>query len=424
MKVIKSPDIKYDSFYASLPLLSKVDESTNKTLFEDTDLQLQSKNLLQNALKFYSDLNKAASIDAAKKLLSEQIRKEITFSEAEFFLLDSTGTILKAPGKSFAFESNTFVNNAYKEGIIDWAFDTQSPKIIPVYKSSFLSTNGKRYLIFPLFEGTERKGIFSILHNYNIDLEDDVVKFTELIAGFAFQKINILIKDEEKKSAFNTLQSYQSKLINDYRLSAVGELAGGVVEEILEPLQVIYSSLDLLHPADNNNEIVEGIKQQVRKIESSSARLRRFVDRTDSKIKIIPCEINSLITNYYSIASSSLEKKQIECILDLEKDLPSILSHPHLVNQLFINLVNIITEDLTRQGGIIIQTRFVKDCVKFTLMSTEFIPLLKNPPTVDPTFTIVNQLVAKHEGKMKTSSELKLGSRIEIFFPLKRKIRS
>src|SRR5690606_27825530 len=232
-----------------------------------------------------------------------------------------------------------------------------------------------------------------------IDLEDDVVKFTELIAGFAFQKINILIKDEEKKSAFNTLQSYQSKLINDYRLSAVGELAGGVVEEILEPLQVIYSSLDLLHPADNNNEIVEGIKQQVRKIESSSARLRRFVDRTDSKIKIIPCEINSLITNYYSIASSSLEKKQIECILDLEKDLPSILSHPHLVNQLFINLVNIITEDLTRQGGIIIQTRFVKDCVKFTLMSTEFIPLLKNPPTVDPTFTIVNQLVAKHEGK-------------------------
>src|SRR5690606_953987 len=125
------------------------------------------------------------------------------------------------------------------------------------------------------------------------------------------------------------------------------------------------------------------------------------------------------------IVTSSLEKKQIECILDLEPGLPSVLTNSDLINQMLVNIFSMITSDFTRQSGILIQTQHVKDIVKLIFITTEVVSALnKNSHLEDPSYKIITQLVKKHEGNIEISSGEDSGSKIEIRFPLKRKIRS
>ena len=268
-----------------------------------------------------------------------------------------------------------------------------------------------------------RNSDHAVYHEKTADNSNNNFDYVSLIVNYAFQKVNLIVKNEETKSAYDSLQVYQSKLSNDYRLFAVGELAGGVLEEILDPLQVIYTSVDLLHVNNGNKEIIESIKNQVRKIESSADRLIKFADRsTFANKKVFPSDLNKIIENYFAIISSSLEKKQIECILDLEPGLPSILTNSDMINQMLVNIFSIITADFTRPGGILIQTQQVKDVVRLSVITTEVINSL-NEDNSDPNYKIVLQLVRKHEGQVETNAHEKFGSKIEIKFPLKRKIR-
>ncbi|MFO7445037.1 MAG: HAMP domain-containing sensor histidine kinase [Ignavibacteriaceae bacterium] len=430
MRVIKGNTAKYVSFHKSLPTINRgfggSTVGTPDQSAADSALDNNTKEIFEDILSFVSLLNTAESIQKINHLVYNAIRNHIGFVEADFFLFDTNNTELVSPDNSATGESNRFINNAYKEGILDWAFNSKSPRSIPVYNIYSLQDTQGQCLIIPLFEGIIPKGIFSIIYNTVIEKDSNAINYIQLIVSYAFQRISLFQKNEETKLAYNSLQAYQSKLSNDYRLFAVGELAGGVLEEILDPLQVIFSSVDLLHTNNGNKEIISSIKNQVRKIESSADRLRKFADRNGYAVmKILPCDLNKIIENYYSIISSSLEKKQIECILDLEEGLPSVLTHSDLINQMMVNIFSMITADFTRPGGVLIQTQQVKDVIKLIFITTEVVTALnKNSNSEDPNYKIITQLVNKHEGQIDISSSIESGSRIEIKFPLKRKIRS
>jgi K+-sensing histidine kinase KdpD len=424
LRVIKGNTARYVSFYKSVPSIQKQGTNNYKPA-EDTLTEEQNDNeVLSEILRFTALLNTADTVQKIKHLVENSIRTRLNFTETDFFLFENNNTVLASPGNTSGEESTRFINNAYKEGILDWAFSTKTPRTIPVYGSySYRETPGS-CMVIPLFEGAAPKGVFSIMYETAPESESDELYFLQVIVSYAFQKVSLLIKNEETKSAYNSLQVYQSKLSNDYRLFAVGELAGGVLEEILDPLQVIYTSVDLLHVNNGNKEIIESIKNQVRKIESSAERLIKFADRSGyASRKVYPSNLNKIIENYYAIISSSLEKKQIECILDLEPDLPSILTNSDLINQMLVNIFSIITADFTRPGGILLQTQHVKDIVKLSVITTEVITALDEASS-DPNYKIILQLVCKHEGWIETNANDKFGTKIDIKFPLKRKIRA
>jgi K+-sensing histidine kinase KdpD len=424
LRVIKGNTARFESFYKSVPAIKKQNDNTFKNSDNDVAEEQNNGELLSELLRFTSLLNTADTIHKLNHLVESFIKTRLTFTEAVFFLFDNNNTILVSPGNTSTEESARFINNAYKEGILDWAFGTKTPRTIPVYGQYSIKEAGTSCLIIPLFEGAAPQGVFSIMHENTIDPASDIMYYLQVIVTYAFQKINLLVKNEETKSAYNSLQVYQSKLSNDYRLFAVGELAGGVLEEILDPLQVIYTSVDLLHVNNGNKEIIESIKNQVRKIEQSADRLIKFADRSGyANKKVYPGDLNKIIENYYAIISSSLEKKQIECILDLEPGLPSILTNSDLINQMLVNIFSIITADFTRPGGILIQTQHIKDIVKLSVISTEVVASLDEASS-DPNYKIIMQLVRKHEGQIETNANEKFGSKIDIKFPLKRKIRA
>ena len=166
------------------------------------------------------------------------------------------------------------------------------------------------------------------------------------------------------------LQTYQAKLSNDFRLSAIGEMTEGIVEDIVTPLQVISSNVDILKNDTEKNIELTQIKSQIKKINSVIGRLVKFADVNQKDVKIQPCNINSIIKDYFHLVKSTLENANLEYILDFEDDLPPVLSHPNYIYQLLTNIFSFIKSYKTKKGGIIIQSRFKDDNIVLRVIST------------------------------------------------------
>jgi signal transduction histidine kinase len=231
---------------------------------------------------------------------------------------------------------------------------------------------------------------------------------------------------EKLNDTYNELQTYQAKLSNDFRLSAIGEMTEGIVEDIVTPLQVISSNVDIMDGEIEKNIELKQIKSQIKKINNVISRLVKFADVNQKDVKIQPCHVNNIIQDYFHLVKSTLENANLEYILDFEKALPPILSHPNYVYQLLTNIFSLIKGFKAKKGGVIIQTRFKDDNVVLRVISTSKIDQSnKNNSQVQQnlSISIIKNLMKKHEGQFELGSFESSGAVIVLMFPLKRKMR-
>jgi nitrogen-specific signal transduction histidine kinase len=232
---------------------------------------------------------------------------------------------------------------------------------------------------------------------------------------------------EKLNETYEELQTYQAKLSNDFRLSAIGEMTEGIVEDIVTPLQVISSNVDILNnDLDRQIELTQ-IKSQIKKINNVVGRLVKFANVNQKDIKIQPCNINSILNDYFFLVKSTLDNANLEYILDFENDLPSILSHPNYIYQLLTNIFSLIKNSKAKKGGVIIQTRFKDDNVIIRVISTNKVDTSdksgKNNVQQNLSVSIIKNLMKKHEGQFEIGSFDNSGAALVLLFPLKRKIR-
>lgn len=247
--------------------------------------------------------------------------------------------------------------------------------------------------------------------------------FLNLLLG----KLEKLKLTEKLNEIFEELQTYQAKLSNDFRLSAIGEMTEGIVEDIITPLQVISSNVDIMKNETERNIELTQIKSQIKKINNVVGRLVKFADVNQNDIKIQPCNLNSIIKDYFYLVKSTLENANLEYILDFEKDLPPILSHPNYIYQLLTNIFSLIKSYKTKKGGIIIQTRYKENEIFLRVISTNKInnPNNKNGENVQQnlSISIIKNLMKKHEGQLEFDTIQNSGAALVLMFPLIRKIR-
>jgi signal transduction histidine kinase len=106
----------------------------------------------------------------------------------------------------------------------------------------------------------------------------------------------VKLRDELNKT-YSDYQILQSKLFNDFKFAAIGELTSKSIEEIGSPLQVIMSYSDLLQKEnpDLDTEATEFIRSQVHTIKEILDSLGNFINNSDSKPKLYSCSINTAI---------------------------------------------------------------------------------------------------------------------------------
>jgi nitrogen-specific signal transduction histidine kinase len=133
--------------------------------------------------------------------------------------------------------------------------------------------------------------------------------------------------------------------------------------------------------------------------------------------------LNTVINETYELVKSTLSNLQIECELDLENDLPSVVSNQKHLKQVATNIFSLIKRKAKKGSGLLIQTRSVNDVTILSFFLTDYWPEINSnaDPMVNLTVRIVKEVMKKNEGVADFESLPMKGTTIHLLFPLKRK---
>ncbi|HOJ38635.1 MAG TPA: hypothetical protein PLI27_09145 [Ignavibacteriales bacterium] len=320
---------------------------------------------------------------------------------------------------------------AEKTGVFEWIFENKKHAIIP--ENKLLNDNSNNIMCFvPIEENKKKRGVFVLITDISEnDFSEIYVNIVQAYLHITMQKIDKQILKDKLNSTINNLQIYQAKLANDTKYSTIGEMTEGFVEEILTPLQNIVSYVDMMFTS-SNNQGAQFIKNQVAKIQEVIKRLVKFTNLNEVKNEYQPCDLNYHINQFYFLIKTTLDNLRIECVLDLDNNLPSILSNPNFITQILSNIFALVKSTVetyrVTNAGIIIQTRSLLDYVFLELITTvnvnEYLKEMKkfenNVPFLN--IKIIENIVEKHDGDFKIETTFNAGTKFIIRFPLNRKI--
>jgi len=433
LRLHKQNTESFEPFYKSLEDLDAGNGKNGQvsTVFRATGDNGQNvlvekySHLFQSLLSYSQELEEVKTVPDFVNVLKNAVRKLIPVKDGELLYFDDMLRRLNPPDNK-PTEISEVINNYYNEGILTILFESHKPIMLPELKS--LNSQGPKlnYILFPLYEQNIKKGVFVVLTGLSQNNFSEYDKhFINTILSLSIAKVDKLILKRRLNNTYDELQTYQAKLSNDFRLSAIGELTEGIVEDIMNPLQVILSQADMLHEETGNNDLIK-IKNQVKKINNVISRLVKFSAVNQKNVTIQPCNLNSVLSDYYELIRSTLENAGMEIVLDFEEVLPPILTHQNYIYQIMTNIFGLIKKNNFSSGGILIQTRYKNEQVVVKLITTNKLEPFDEDKNenikMDLNVKIVKNLMNKHEGKFLIENLKEGGSIITCNFPLKRKV--
>jgi nitrogen-specific signal transduction histidine kinase len=133
-----------------------------------------------------------------------------------------------------------------------------------------------------------------------------------------------------------------------------------IVHEVNNPLSIITTYLHLLAAKVSDNEHtyqqIQIIQEEIQRVSAIVAGLREITNPGQPSTE--PTDINKLIeriTNFYQ--KSVFQSKGLESYLDLDQDIPCIVTQPDRVKQILINLMKNAAEALQEKDKVYITTR-------------------------------------------------------------------
>ncbi len=430
MRLIKENTQRFESFHKSLQYFTKNSEAKGDLRlisFEDHRNQNQILEkysfFIQNISSFQKKIQSAKSLLEIHATTKDFVKRIINSKEAELFIFNEGNRHLIPINKEANPVHINSVNKAYKDGILDWIFETKKATIIPDLSSYTINGSKINQIIFPVYNSKANFGVLSVYSSL-VKIQEDSIenKAIQIILGIVVPIIISLRQKNSINKLYQELQVYQSKIQNDFDTYAIGNLAEGILEEIGEPLQVILSLSELIESDYQNvdKEITQKIKRQVGKVSELTNRLTKFSSLNKPKNNgVQPCYINKIVKEFRNIINTTLQNLGLDCELDLEENLPPILADTNEIKQMLTSIFSLLKTVSKSGGGFIIQTKLIKEKVVLSVFTTQTI---ENDAKTNVTVNLINELMKKNEGVAEISSLPLKGTIIHLIFPLKRKL--
>lgn len=168
------------------------------------------------------------------------------------------------------------------------------------------------------------------------------------------------------------LKELQLQFIQTAKMSAMGQLVGGVAHELNNPLTVILGFTELekmkltAAGADPQRiKLMEDIHSQAERCRRIVANLLQVARRQESRIE--PIRINSVIDQVLQLREYELKTKNIRLLRDYDSTHPTIQADPDKIQQVILNILNNAMDAIqeTGHGGeIMIRTRMQGDHIR------------------------------------------------------------
>lgn len=231
------------------------------------------------------------------------------------------------------------------------------------------------------------------------------------------------------------LRTWEDKMLQAEKLTAMGKLAGEIAHEINNPLGGILLYANLIK---ERLEPENAIFQDVDKIAKLATRCRIIAKgllnfgKPLSRV-FVPVDLNLVVKQMFSMVEDHKLFRNIRVEMRLQPDLPHIMGDVSQMEQVALNLIVNAGEAMNGQGTLIIETRFLEKEDQILLAVEDSGPGIPEELVArifEPFFTtkkhgrgtglglsITHGIVQRHGGRIVVKSELGHGARFEVLLP-------
>lgn len=250
----------------------------------------------------------------------------------------------------------------------------------------------------------------------------------------------LLERRVEEKTA--ELQRAQQQMIQAEKLTSLGKLAAVVAHEVNNPLSGILTYARLMRKWVDRGDSLEShtadMHDSLSVIESESRRCGEIVRNLLTFARVQPMnmsdfDVNKVVHQTLKIVEHKLDLANIESVLDLAPELPTIRGDAGQIEQLLLALVMNAVDAMPHEGTLQIATRpsaggnnvVIAVADNGTGIAPDVLPRLFDPfvttkeegKGVGLGLAISRSIVERHNGRISVESELGRGTRFTIEIP-------
>ncbi len=212
-------------------------------------------------------------------------------------------------------------------------------------------------LFLPLMEENKPAGLININRTQEGEYftEDDLQR-----AKIFGSLVNLALRNS---NLYRQLQETQSQLIQAEKMSALGQLAGGLAHEINNPLSGILGLTQLvLENTDKTSQNFTDLKD----IEKAVFRCKKIIVSLLSfarqeKTRMEPVSINEVIEETLTLCARQLELKSVRITREFTQGLPMVNGDHQQLMQVFLNLFTNARDAMPDGGELAVGTSLLKD---------------------------------------------------------------
>jgi two-component system, NtrC family, sensor kinase len=244
--------------------------------------------------------------------------------------------------------------------------------------------------------------------------------------------------EQKVETRTKELRSAQAETMRGEKLASVGLLASGVAHELNNPLTGIltFSHLVRQKMADKSPD-AEDLDLVIRETKRCAAIIKRLLDFAREKLPEKQfADLNRIVEDTVRIVESPAHLRNIEIVLDLDRDLPLIWIDGDQIKQVIMNMLVNAQHAVEEKGSITLSTRRApqngEPMVVISIVDTGCgIPEENLRRIFDPFFTSKNVgkgtglglsvshgIVEAHGGRIEVESKVGEGSTFRVFLPL------
>ncbi len=430
-----------------------------KRVFKERENILSEETIEINGVKYIFDIQKIPIIEServirivtvirditgrktAEKALkeSEQRFRDMADNIREVFWLQDRETVLYI---SPAFDEIWGMNSteALKEGN---PFLPQFPEEREIFQGSQLDKKE--------FKLTKSKYEFRIIRPDG-DIRWIRARTFPILKGGKKSMISGIAEDvTDQKNSEIKQKTLEERANRNQRLESLGVLAGGVAHDFNNLLQIVRGYLELSLFSSGENEILQdNLKKAINATDRASDLTKQMLAYSgQGKYVVKPLNLSEKVQEMIDLVQATLSKK-IELKTDLPLEAPTIMADQTQVQQIVMNLVTNAAEAIGKESGRIeictgiieINQEFLDSAIAADEASPGkhvFVEVNDNGCGMDeetksrifePFFSTkfagrglglsaVLGIVRSHQGAVQIESELGVGTRIRIMFPVK-----
>jgi len=245
---------------------------------------------------------------------------------------------------------------------------------------------------------------------------------------------------DELGSLADTLNMMAGKILKSEQLK--NDFISSVSHELRTPLTSIKGWAITLKSSGNHNEHI--LKEGIAIIESESDRLTDMVEELLDFSKLdngrimmhaAPVDLSKLLHHVGRQLAPRAARQGVSIEIQLEEDLPVILADENRLKQVLINLIDNSLKFMDASGRILIQAHAakVRGQILITIEDTgigiaeedlenvlqNFYKVDQHAPGSGLGLSISNQIIKLHYGELRITSELGMGTKVQIYLPIK-----